>query len=133
MTGAAGGLAGGLWAVHGAQLVAGAGFVLGAVGYDARMRGARAVITGEGRLDGQSLAGKLVSEVATRARQAGVPCHAVVGRNAASAFDLRVLDLQLVIEATTLPEIEAAGARIGARMVAESRRPRQTGLGAGSS
>ena len=47
--------------------------MLGAVGYDARMRSARAVITGEGRLDQQSLAGKFVSEVATRARQAGVP------------------------------------------------------------
>ncbi|MDA8068512.1 MAG: glycerate kinase, partial [Actinomycetota bacterium] len=120
MSGAAGGLAGGLWARYGAQLVAGAGFVLAAAGYDARMRAARAVITGEGRLDRQSLAGKLVSEVATRARQAGVPCHAVVGRNAASDFDLRVLDLQLVLEASTLTEIESAGAQIGARMVEES-------------
>ena len=120
MSGAAGGLAGGLWARYGAQLVAGAGFVLAAAGYDTRMRAARAVITGEGRLDRQSLAGKLVSEVATRARQAGVPCHAVVGRNAASDFDLRVLDLQLVLEASTLTEIESAGAQIGARMVEES-------------
>ena len=96
--------------------------MLGAVGYDARMRSARAVITGEGRLDQQSLAGKLASDVATRARQAGVPCHAVVGANAASDFDLRVLDLQLVLEATTLSQIEAAGALIGARMAAESGR-----------
>lgn len=120
MTGAAGGLAGGLWARHDAQLVAGAGFVLGATGFDARMRAARAVITGEGRLDRQSLAGKLVAAVATRARQAGVPCHAVVGQNAVSAFDLRILDLQLVLEASTLTQIEAAGAQIGAAMQAQS-------------
>ena len=73
------------------------------------MRAARAVITGEGRLDRQSLVGKLVSEVATRARQAGVPCHAVVGSNTLDLFDLRILDLQLVLEASTLAELEAAG------------------------
>ena len=86
MTGAAGGLAGGLWAAFGAELVAGAAFVLDALDFDARMRGARAVVTGEGRLDTQSLAGKVVSEVATRARQAGVPCHAVVGHRELDAF-----------------------------------------------
>ena len=114
MTGAAGGLAGGLWAQFDAELVAGAPFVLSAVDYDARMRAARAVITGEGRLDRQSLVGKLVSEVATRARQAGVPCHAVVGSNALDLFDMRILDLQLVLEASTLAELEAAGAELGA-------------------
>ena len=87
--------------------------MLSAVGFDARMRAARAVVTGEGRLDRQSLVGKLVSEVATRARQAGVPCHAVVGSNALDLFDLRILDLQLVLEATTLTELEAAGSELG--------------------
>ncbi len=71
MTGAAGGLSGGLWAAFGAELVPGAAFVLDEVGFDARMRAARAVITGEGKLDMQSLVGKVVSEVATRARQSG--------------------------------------------------------------
>jgi glycerate kinase len=112
MTGAAGGLAGGLWAAFDAELVSGASFVLDALGFDARMRRARAVVTGEGKLDMQSLAGKLVSEVATRARQAGVPCHAVVGRRELDAFGLRVLDLQAVLEATTLRQIEAAGRRL---------------------
>jgi glycerate 2-kinase len=120
MTGAGGGLAGGLWAQFDAELVSGAAFVLGAVGYDARMRAARAVITGEGRLDRQSLVGKVVSEVATRARQAGVPCHAVVGSNTLDLFDLRILDLQLVLEASTLPELEAAGAELGAAIQAET-------------
>ncbi len=120
MTGAAGGLAGGLWARFGAELIGGAGFVLAAVRYDERMRAARAVLTGEGRLDRQSLAGKIVSEVATRARQAGVPCHAVVGSSALDAFELRLLDLQLVLEAGTVAELEAAGAEIGARLRTES-------------
>ena len=120
MTGAAGGLAGGLWAQFGAELVSGAAFVLSAIDFDARMRAARAVITGEGRLDRQSLVGKLVSEVATRARQAGVPCHAVVGSNALDLFDARILDLQMILEATTLAELEAAGAELGAALQAEA-------------
>ncbi len=112
MTGAAGGLSGGLFAAFGAELVAGAGFVLDAIGFDARMRASRAVITGEGRLDRQSLVGKLVSEVASRARQAGVPCHAVVGSNQLVPFDARILDLQLILEAGKVSEFEAAGAKL---------------------
>ena len=112
MSGAAGGLAGGLWGAFGAELVPGASFVLDAIGFDGRMRAARAVVTGEGRLDQQSLAGKLVSEVATRARQGGVPCHAVVGSRELDAFGARVLDLQAVIEASTLEELKAAGRRL---------------------
>jgi glycerate kinase len=124
MTGAAGGLAGGLWAEFDAELVSGAVFVLNAVGYDARMRAARAVVTGEGRLDRTSLVGKAVSEVATRARQAGVPCHAVVGANALEPFAARILDLQLVLEAGTLEQLEAAGAQIGELIESENDRAR---------
>jgi glycerate 2-kinase len=100
MTGAAGGLSGGLWAELGAELVPGAAFVLDAVGFDARMHAARAVVTGEGKLDQQSLAGKLVSEIATRA---------IVGTRELDAFGARVLDLQAVLEASTAAEIESAG------------------------
>ena len=113
MTGAAGGLAGGLWAALGAKLVPGAPYVLDAVGFDAAMRGARYVVTGEGRLDEQTLAGKCVGEVATRCRQAGMACHAVVGQEALDLFGQRVIDLGSVREATTLEEIERAGADVG--------------------
>jgi glycerate 2-kinase len=109
MTGAAGGLSGGLWAAFGAELVPGAAFVLDEVGFDARMRSARAVITGEGKLDMQSLVGKVVSEVATRARQSGVPCHAVVGTRELDSMGTRILDLDRVIVAPTLAELEGAG------------------------
>ena len=112
MTGAAGGLSGGLWAELGAELVAGAQFVLDAVEFDRRMRAARAVVTGEGKLDQQSLAGKVVSEVSTRARQAGVPCHAIVGTRELDSFGVRVLDLQAVLEASTPRQITAAARRL---------------------
>jgi len=115
MTGAAGGLSGGLWANRGARLVPGAAYVLDAVGFDVRMRRARFVVTGEGRLDHQTLAGKAVGEVATRCRGAGVGCHAVVGRNELSAFEARLVDLASVTEATTPAELEdAARALAGA-------------------
>jgi glycerate 2-kinase len=109
MTGAAGGLSGGLWATFGAELVGGAAFVLDAVEFDRRMRAARAVITGEGKLDQQSLVGKLVSEIATRARQRGVPCEAVCGVRALDAMGARMLDLEHILEATTLDELQRAG------------------------
>jgi glycerate 2-kinase len=112
MTGAAGGLSGGLWAQFGAELVPGAAFVLDAIEFDRRMRAARAVVTGEGKLDEQSLAGKAVAEVATRARQAGVPCFAVAGRRELDAFGTRILDLQAVLEAGTLPTLRRAGRRL---------------------
>jgi glycerate kinase len=109
MTGAAGGLSGGLWAQHGARLVPGAAYVLDAIGFDGRMRAAAFVVTGEGQLDEQTLQGKIVGEVATRCRQGGVACHAVVGRNALEPFQERILDLASVTEASTPDELAEAG------------------------
>src|SRR3954469_19348869 len=113
MTGAAGGLSGGLWAALGARLGPGAPFVLDALGFAARMRAARAVVTGEGRLDRTTLEGKAAGEVAVQARQAGVPAHAIVGANYLSLFDQRILDLQTIREAGTLAALEAAGEELG--------------------
>jgi glycerate kinase len=109
MTGCAGGLSGALWAEHGARLHDGAGWVLGAVGFDERMRAAAFVVTGEGKIDEQTLQGKLVGEVATRCRQAGVPCHGVVGKIDLPPFAQRILDFASMTEAGTLEELEAAG------------------------
>jgi glycerate 2-kinase len=114
MTGCAGGLSGGLWAALGAVLEPGAPWVLDALDFDARMRAARAVVTGEGRLDEQTLQGKLVGEIGTRARQAGVPLHAVVGRDDLDRFGKRIIDLQVVIEATDLAAMEEAGRNLAA-------------------
>ena len=110
MTGCAGGLSGGLWAAHGATLVAGAPYVLDTIGFDALMRGSAFVVTGEGALDDQTLQGKIVGEVATRCRQGGVSCHAIVGRNNLDPFGERIIDLASVTEATTLAELKRAGA-----------------------
>ena len=120
MTASAGGLSGGLWAGQGAVLEPGAPWVLEALGFDERMRAARAVITGEGKLDQQTLQGKLVGEIGTRARQAGVPLHAIVGTDALDPFGKRIIDLMRVIEATDLEQLEAAGEALG-KELAEGR------------
>jgi glycerate kinase len=112
MTGAAGGLSGGLWAAFGARLVPGAPYVLDAIGFDDLMRASAFVVTGEGSLDEQTLQGKIVGEVATRCRQAGVTCHAIVGRNRLDPFGERIIDLASVTEATTLDELTGAGRRL---------------------
>jgi len=110
--GAGGGLAGALWAACDARLEGGAPFVLEQLDFDARMRAARAVIVGEGRLDLGTLAGKAPGEIATRARQAGVPCFAAVGARTLDAFGARILDLQAVLEAGDAGALETAGRRL---------------------
>lgn len=113
-TGCGGGLAGGLWSAAGAELKSGAGFVLDRIGFNARMQASRAVITGEGCLDHQTLLGKAVGEVATRARQSGVPCHAIVGRREMSEFEARILDFESVSQAGTARAIAAVSERLEA-------------------
>lgn len=113
-TGSAGGLSGGLWAFRGARLFPGAAYVLDALDFDERLREATFVVTGEGRLDTQTLQGKVVAEVARRCRIAGVACHAVVGQNALDANGIAELALASVREATTAAELEQAGRGLAA-------------------
>jgi glycerate kinase len=77
--GAAGGLGAGLIAFVDARLVSGALLVLDAVGFDKRLVGADLVVTGEGRIDGQSAYGKLTHAVTVAAKKRGVPVVAVTG------------------------------------------------------
>ena len=113
MTGCGGGISGALWSELGAELVAGPSYVLDALGFDELMRRSAFVVTGEGKLDATTLAGKAVAEVATRCRQAGVWCHAVVGRDELDLFGRRVLDLASVREASSLDELREAGRALG--------------------
>lgn len=76
--GAAGGT-GAMLAALGAQLQSGGDVVLDALRFGERIAGAGLVITGEGKLDTQSLAGKAPIAVARAAAAAGVPCAAIAG------------------------------------------------------
>jgi glycerate kinase len=58
------------------------------------------------------LLGKAVGEVATRARQAGLPCHAIVGRMVMTEFDARILDFESVVEAGSAEAVADAAERL---------------------
>jgi glycerate kinase len=115
MTGAAGGLAGGLWAEFGAELLHGAEFVLDRIGFDARLEAAGAVIAGEGRFDVQSLEGKVVGEIAGRAAAAGHPLHLVAGQVRVDHVLKGRLGAASIAVATTLEEMTKAAERIATR------------------
>jgi glycerate kinase len=112
-SGAAGGLAGGLHAAFRARIEPGAPFVLEQLDLDRRLRAARAVVVGEGRMDATTLEGKIAGEIAVRARQAGVPCHAIVAQNGIDRFSQRILDVQVILEAGTPAQLQAAGETLG--------------------
>lgn len=78
--GAAGGLGAGLVAFCGARLCRGVESVAETVDLAGKIQGADLVITGEGRLDSQSLRGKVIWGVASVAKRAGVPTVAVAGQ-----------------------------------------------------
>ena len=91
--GAAGGMGGGCVAFLGAQLKSGIESVLDTVGFDAMLEGADLVITGEGRIDGQSVHGKVISGIAGRTKPRNIPLVALVGgiaEDAAAGYDLGV-------------------------------------------
>ena len=77
--GAAGGVGFGLAAFCGATLEPGIDLILKAVQFRQRCQGADLVLTGEGRLDLQSLHGKATMGVAQAATDIGVPAIALVG------------------------------------------------------
>jgi glycerate kinase len=77
--GAAGGLGFAMAAFFGARLKRGIEIVMEATEFKKRIAGADLCITAEGRLDGQSLSGKVVGGVAAACREAGVKCVAVAG------------------------------------------------------
>ena len=77
--GAAGGLGFGLMAFCGAKLRSGVKIIAESVKLRERLKGCDLVITGEGRLDSQTVNGKTPAGVAKVARQVGVPCIAICG------------------------------------------------------
>ena len=82
--------------------------------FDARAHAARAVVVAVPDLHERSLADSPLFELATRTRQAGVPTYAVAARSSLDSFDARILDLQLVLEATSARSLSAAGVKLPA-------------------
>ena len=77
--GAAGGMGFGVCAFLGGSLQPGVNLILDTIDFDTQIQGADLVITGEGRIDSQSLSGKAVIGISRRAKEKNVPVIAVVG------------------------------------------------------
>lgn len=93
-SGAAGGLGAGSIAFLGARLQPGIDTVMALTGFDEQLSGAQLVITGEGRLDEQTLHGKLIQGITRRAQQHGVPVIALCGALQASPEQVREIGLK---------------------------------------
>ncbi len=100
--GAGGGIAAPLLAFGEARLQSGIETVLAVNRFEEALENADLVITGEGRMDAQSLFGKAVSGVARRANARGIPVYAFVGCLGSEIEQLRSMGLADVFEARRL-------------------------------
>jgi len=105
--GAAGGLGFGLMAFLGGRLVSGFDMVATQVGLEARVAAADLIVTGEGRLDEQSLQGKGPVGVARLARRLGKKVVGVAGSVDDSAALRAQFDLLIAIKPAAIPLDEA--------------------------
>ena len=80
--------------------------------FDVRMKASRALVIVTRRLDERTLLGSVAFEIATRARQSGVPCYAIAAEDAISPFDARILDLQMVLKARGVRSLRHAGMQV---------------------
>jgi glycerate kinase len=105
-TGAAGGIAFGLMTFCGASLVSGFDLIADLLDLHGKIRNADLVITGEGRLDSQSLSGKGPGGVARAAKAQGVPVIAIAGsvEHSLAVDELFDATFPVVDQITTLPE-----------------------------
>jgi glycerate kinase len=106
--GAAGGLGAGAIAFLGARIRSGIELVLELVGFDREVATADLVVTGEGKLDAQSLRGKAPVGVARAATAHGVPVVALAGVVELADRELRAAGFE---EAHALAELEPDPAR----------------------
>jgi hypothetical protein len=88
---------------------------------DLRLQRSRAVVLAVERLTltapgGRSFAGQVTFEIATRARQGGVPAYAIARLSTLDAFQARILDLQEIRLAGSARALEGAGEQL-ARIV----------------
>lgn len=109
--GAAGGLGTSLMVFLGGKMKSGIDTVLDLIDFDARLKGADLVVTGEGRTDWQSCFGKVMQGVGERAAAAGVPAVGLcgsLGTGAEQIFDHGISSLMTTVNAP-MPLSEALG------------------------
>jgi glycerate 2-kinase len=96
-TGAAGGLGYGLIAFLGAELHSGIDLILEANHFNEKISGVDLVITGEGKIDSQTLSGKVVAGVCSKAKERNIPIKAFCGISEITISDQNNLGLSEII------------------------------------
>lgn len=107
-SGAAGGTAAGLAAFFKTQIVSGAKFIIDISKIEEQIEGAGIVITGEGKLDSQSLQGKAVYEIAMLAKKRQTPLIIFCGQNTLGKAALQKAGKPIVVALTQKGSDDAA-------------------------
>ncbi|GAB3906341.1 glycerate kinase [Larkinella knui] len=102
--GAAGGLGAGALFFLKATLKEGVNVVMEQTHFAAHLQGTNLVLTGEGKMDHQTLQGKLISGIARQAQKAAVPTIALCGTLEASPDDIKALGLTAAFSVLTHPQ-----------------------------
>ncbi len=95
--GAAGGLGAGAVVFLGAELVSGVDMVIDIAQFDQALDGADWIITGEGKLDGQTLAGKTIQGVLKYGKERGIPVAALCGAIDVTMDELKQMGLDYAV------------------------------------
>jgi len=95
-SGAAGGIGGGLAAMMRARLVSGIDLLLETANFNAELERSDIVITGEGKIDKQTLEGKVIQGVTSRAIKLGKPTYAICGKLDATTDMVKQMKLKNV-------------------------------------
>ena len=103
-TGAAGGMGFGMMVFFGSSLQMGIETVLDTVRFNQLLEGADYVFTGEGKIDSQSLRGKVVIGVAKRCKDKNIPLVAVVGQIGEGIEDAYGIGVTSIFSINTAPE-----------------------------
>lgn len=107
--GAAGGMGSALIAFLEAELQSGIDLVMESIGFQDKIEGADLIITGEGKLDAQTLDGKLITGITKSAGKAGVPVIALAGAQTLSSKQLAEIGLLSAFSIVSGPcTVEAA-------------------------
>lgn len=91
--GAGGGIGAALMAVLNGEMKSGIDLSLDMIHFDRIIKNADVIITGEGKLDSQTLSGKVISGVSKRAKKECIPTIALCGSCELTGVDLEFLNL----------------------------------------
>lgn len=117
--GAAGGTGSALIAFLQAELQSGIDLVMESIGFEEKIKGADLIITGEGKLDAQTLDGKLITGITKAAGKAGVPVIALAGAQTLSSKQLAEIGLLSAFSIVSGPCTVEAAMKQAATLITE--------------